>query len=73
MPRNFERTIETFHALEKLRDRVPNLGVGISIAASLDRVLWVAFTGGEPFLRKDLPEFAGILHVFIWVTECGTS
>lgn len=32
------------------------------IAASLDRVLWVAFTGGEPFLRKDLPEFAGILH-----------
>ena len=32
------------------------------IAASLDRVLWVAFTGGEPFLRKDLPEFAKILH-----------
>ncbi len=32
------------------------------IAASLDRALWVAFTGGEPFLRKDLPEFAKILH-----------
>lgn len=32
------------------------------IAASMDRVLWVAFTGGEPFLRKDLPEFAKILH-----------
>ncbi len=32
------------------------------VAASLDRVLWVAFTGGEPFLRKDLPEFAKILH-----------
>ena len=32
------------------------------MAASLKRVLWVAFTGGEPFLRKDLPEFAKILH-----------
>lgn len=32
------------------------------IAASMKRVLWVAFTGGEPFLRKDLPEFAKILH-----------
>lgn len=25
-------------------------------------MMWVAFTGGEPFLRKDLHEFAGILH-----------
>jgi radical SAM protein with 4Fe4S-binding SPASM domain len=32
------------------------------VAASLERVLWVAFSGGEPFLRKDLPEFAKILH-----------
>jgi radical SAM protein with 4Fe4S-binding SPASM domain len=32
------------------------------IAASMDRALWIAFTGGEPFLRKDLPEFAKILH-----------
>lgn len=32
------------------------------IAASIPRALWVAFTGGEPFLRKDLPEFAKILH-----------
>ncbi len=32
------------------------------IAASMRRVLWVAFTGGEPFLREDLPEFAKILH-----------
>ena len=32
------------------------------IAASMKRALWVAFTGGEPFLRKDLPEFAKILH-----------
>ena len=32
------------------------------IAASMDRALWVAFTGGEPFLRRDLPEFAKILH-----------
>jgi radical SAM protein with 4Fe4S-binding SPASM domain len=32
------------------------------IAASMERALWVAFTGGEPFLRKDLPEFAKILH-----------
>lgn len=28
----------------------------------MDPVTWIAFTGGEPFLRKDLPEFAGILH-----------
>lgn len=32
------------------------------IAASMNRALWIAFTGGEPFLRKDLPEFAKILH-----------
>lgn len=32
------------------------------IAASMDRALWIAFTGGEPFLRKDLPEYAKILH-----------
>ena len=32
------------------------------IAASMPRALWIAFTGGEPFLRKDLPEFAKILH-----------
>lgn len=32
------------------------------IAASIPRALWVAFTGGEPFLRQDLPEFAKILH-----------
>lgn len=32
------------------------------IAASMPRAMWIAFTGGEPFLRKDLPEFARILH-----------
>ncbi len=32
------------------------------VASSMKRVMWVAFTGGEPFLRKDLPEFAKILH-----------
>lgn len=32
------------------------------IASSMERALWIAFTGGEPFLRKDLPEFAKILH-----------
>ena len=32
------------------------------IASSMKRALWIAFTGGEPFLRKDLPEFAKILH-----------
>lgn len=32
------------------------------IAASMERALWIAFSGGEPFLRKDLPEFAKILH-----------
>lgn len=32
------------------------------IAASIPRALWVAFTGGEPFLRQDLPEFAKIVH-----------
>lgn len=32
------------------------------IAASMKRALWIAFTGGEPFLRQDLPEFARILH-----------
>ncbi len=32
------------------------------IAAAMERVLWIAFSGGEPFLRQDLPEFAKILH-----------
>lgn len=32
------------------------------VASSMERALWIAFTGGEPFLRKDLPEFAKILH-----------
>jgi len=32
------------------------------IASSMRRALWIAFTGGEPFLRQDLPEFAKILH-----------
>lgn len=32
------------------------------IASSMDRALWIAFSGGEPFLRRDLPEFAKILH-----------
>jgi MoaA/NifB/PqqE/SkfB family radical SAM enzyme len=28
----------------------------------MGRLLWVAFGGGEPFLRPDLPELAGIFH-----------
>ncbi|HSB18409.1 MAG TPA: radical SAM protein [Anaeromyxobacteraceae bacterium] len=32
------------------------------VAASLGRLLWVAFSGGEPFLRDDLAELAGIFH-----------
>lgn len=32
------------------------------VAGSLGRLLWVAFSGGEPFLREDLAELAGIFH-----------
>ncbi len=32
------------------------------IAGSLDGLLWVLFSGGEPFLREDLAEVSGIFH-----------
>ncbi len=32
------------------------------VARSMGRLLWVAFSGGEPFLRQDLPELAGAFH-----------
>ena len=32
------------------------------VARSLDRLLWVLFSGGEPFLRPDLTEVSGLFH-----------
>ena len=32
------------------------------VAGSLDRLLWVLFSGGEPFLRADLAEISGAFH-----------
>jgi MoaA/NifB/PqqE/SkfB family radical SAM enzyme len=32
------------------------------VARSMDRLLWVLFSGGEPFLREDLVELSGIFH-----------
>jgi len=32
------------------------------VARSLDRLLWVVFSGGEPFLRRDLAEVSGVFH-----------
>ncbi len=32
------------------------------VARSMDRLLWVLFSGGEPFLREDLAEISGIFH-----------
>ncbi|GBE43709.1 pyrroloquinoline quinone biosynthesis protein PqqE [bacterium BMS3Bbin10] len=32
------------------------------ISASLGRMLWIAFSGGEPYLRKDLAEISKIFH-----------
>jgi MoaA/NifB/PqqE/SkfB family radical SAM enzyme len=38
------------------------LGEIREIAASLDRLLWVAFSGGEPYLRKDLVEISEVFY-----------
>ena len=32
------------------------------MAPSLGRLLWLALSGGEPFLREDLPELVALLH-----------
>lgn len=32
------------------------------VSASMGRLLWVAFSGGEPFLRQDLAEISAIFH-----------
>ncbi len=32
------------------------------VAGSLDALLWLLFSGGEPFLREDLVEVSGIFH-----------
>jgi MoaA/NifB/PqqE/SkfB family radical SAM enzyme len=32
------------------------------IAASMDPLLWVLFSGGEPFLRQDLAEISAVFH-----------
>jgi MoaA/NifB/PqqE/SkfB family radical SAM enzyme len=32
------------------------------VAASMDPLLWVLFSGGEPFLREDLAEVSGAFH-----------
>jgi MoaA/NifB/PqqE/SkfB family radical SAM enzyme len=32
------------------------------VARSMDRLLWVLFSGGEPFLREDLVELAAAFH-----------
>ncbi|HEX9188217.1 MAG TPA: radical SAM protein [Vicinamibacteria bacterium] len=32
------------------------------VARSMGKLLWVLFSGGEPFLRPDLPEIAGAFH-----------
>jgi MoaA/NifB/PqqE/SkfB family radical SAM enzyme len=32
------------------------------VAGSLGSLLWVLFSGGEPFLREDLAEVAGVFH-----------
>jgi len=32
------------------------------VARSMGPLLWVLFSGGEPFLREDLPAIAGIFH-----------
>ena len=39
-----------------------SLGEIQEIASSLDRLLWVAFSGGEPYLRKDLVEISKIFY-----------
>lgn len=43
---------------------VPELGLDEirRIAGSLDSLLWLLFSGGEPFLREDLVEVSGIFH-----------
>ena len=32
------------------------------VSSSLGSLLWLAFSGGEPFLRDDLPEIAGLFY-----------
>ncbi len=32
------------------------------VSSSLGTLLWLAFSGGEPFLRDDLPEIAGLFY-----------
>lgn len=32
------------------------------VAGSMDRLLWVLFSGGEPFLREDLVEISQVFH-----------
>jgi MoaA/NifB/PqqE/SkfB family radical SAM enzyme len=51
------------HALDA-RDDAPELSCDEvrRVAGSLDRLLWVLFSGGEPFLREDLVELSGIFH-----------
>jgi MoaA/NifB/PqqE/SkfB family radical SAM enzyme len=39
-----------------------SLGEIREIAASLDRLLWVAFSGGEPYLRRDLVEISRVFY-----------
>jgi MoaA/NifB/PqqE/SkfB family radical SAM enzyme len=53
-----------YAAARDAEDGAPELDLGEirRVAGSLDALLWVLFSGGEPFLREDLAEVAQVFH-----------
>ena len=53
-----------YEAARRREDGAPELSLGEirRVARSLDALLWVLFSGGEPFLREDLAEISQTFH-----------